>query len=260
MSDKYERLLDHLSQTEGWVTAAELSDQLGVTTRSVRSYVTAAKAAAHPLSIISSSTTGYRLNREAYATFASGALRRTSDGSTPQDRVHHLVRRLTEAPEGVDIHALADSLFVSESTIEGDLRKVKTLGEDAGLALTRRGSLVALVGSEGDRRRILGKLFRSESAQGFLELESVQKEFASENLGAFKTDLIALLDSHGYFVNEYGINSVLLHVAIAVDRVSRHQRMPESAPTGTTDDAPIPPSLAALVRQHFDVEPRGLHP
>jgi len=36
MSDKYERLLDHLVQSDGWVTASELADQLGVTTRSVR--------------------------------------------------------------------------------------------------------------------------------------------------------------------------------------------------------------------------------
>ncbi len=49
MSDKYQRLLDQLVQSDGWVTARELADQLGVTTRSVRSYVTAAKAAAHPL-------------------------------------------------------------------------------------------------------------------------------------------------------------------------------------------------------------------
>ena len=30
MSDKYERLLDQLVQSEGWVTATELADQLGV--------------------------------------------------------------------------------------------------------------------------------------------------------------------------------------------------------------------------------------
>src|SRR4051812_8575636 len=129
MSDKYERLLDHLVQSEGWVTASELADQLGVTTRSVRSYVTAAKAAAHPLPIISASTSGYFLNREAYATFASGARAKDSDFDPPRDRVHHLVRRLTEAPDGLDIHDLADSLFVSESTIESDLRKVKALGD-----------------------------------------------------------------------------------------------------------------------------------
>jgi lichenan operon transcriptional antiterminator len=162
MSDKYERLLDYLSQTEGRVTAAELAEKLGVTTRSVRSYVTAAKAAAHPLPIISSSTNGYRLNREAYASFSSGT--RPREQNTPRDRVHHLVRRLTEAPDGLDIHDLAESLYVSESTLESDLRKVKALGEDAGLVLRRRGSVVTLAGEEAEHRRLLSKLFRSETS------------------------------------------------------------------------------------------------
>jgi lichenan operon transcriptional antiterminator len=248
--DKYERLLDHLSQADTRVTAAELAEQLGVTTRSVRSYVTAAKAAAHPLNIISSSTTGYRLNREAYAAFSSGPRSREAEHETPRDRVHHLVRRLTEAPRGLDVHALAESLYVSDSTIESDLRKVKVLGEEAGLTLTRSGSTVALVGAEADYRRVLSKLFRTESAQGFLELENVQREFASDDLAAFKTGLIAMLESRGYFVNEYGVNSVLLHVAIAVDRVIRSSATDATAVVAT----PMGDALAALAREHFDVE------
>lgn len=254
MSDKYERLLDHLVQTDGWVTAAELADHLGVTTRSVRSYVTAAKSAAHPLAIISASTSGYRLNREAYATFASGVRARDSDFDTPRDRVHHLVRRLTEAPNGLDVHELADSLFVSESTIENDLRKVRSLSEDAGVSLTRRGSTVVLTGSEADHRRLLSKLFHSESAQGFLELENVQKEFASENLAEFKTDLIRMLEDQGYFVNEYGVSSVLLHVAIAVDRVTRDQRLPAvEARLRNAETEPVTSGLAILISTHFNI-------
>ncbi|GAB3607140.1 PTS sugar transporter subunit IIA [Conyzicola nivalis] len=249
MSDKYERLLHYLSQSDNRVTAAELAEHLGVTTRSVRSYVTAAKAAAHPLSIISSSTNGYRLNREAYATFASGG--RARDADTPRDRVHHLVRRLTEEPGGLDVHTLADSLYVSESTIESDLRKVKVLGEEAGLTLSRRGSVVSLTGTEAEYRRVLSKIFRTESAQGFLELENVQREFVSEDLGAFKTALIEMLEAQGYFVNEYGVNSVLLHVAIAVDRVIRR---PTPKIADAADPTPITAALADLTRSHFDVE------
>jgi lichenan operon transcriptional antiterminator len=252
MSDKYERVLDYLSQTEGRVTAAELAEKLGVTTRSVRSYVTAAKAAAHPLPIISSSTNGYRLNREAYASFSSGS--RTREQNTPRDRVHHLVRRLTEAPDGLDIHDLAESLYVSESTLESDLRKVKALGEDAGLALRRRGSVVTLAGEEAEHRRLLSKLFRSESAQGFLELENVQREFGSADLGPFKTDLIAMLDSQGYYVNEYGVSSVLLHIAIAVDRVSRDQHLGGPVDdAGSTSHTPVAAALSTLIDRHFKV-------
>ena len=67
MADKYERMLELLAQTDDWMTASELADQLGVTTRSVRNYVAAAKTAAHPLPILAASTAGYRLNRDAFA-------------------------------------------------------------------------------------------------------------------------------------------------------------------------------------------------
>lgn len=245
MIDKHERLLDYLAQAEGWVTAAELADKLGVTTRSVRSYVTAVKSSAHPLEVIASSTAGYRLNRELYAEFLRGATTRQAE--RPRDRHYHLVRRLGDAPEGLDIFALAESLYVSESTIESDLRKIKSTIEESDLALTRRGSIVGLAGSEVNLRKLLSRMFRDEEAQGFLELESIQREFESANLRAFKTDLIGKLDSHGFFVNEYGVNHVLLHVAIAIDR-TKGLELPRADVTGMTEE------LAELVRRHFAVE------
>lgn len=265
MSERQERLIAYLSRATSWVTAGELSDHLGVSTRSVRSYITAAKAAAHPLELVESSPSGYRLNREVYAVIA-GTGRDEAQG--PRDRLYSLARRLVDTPDGVDLHSLADSLFVSESTIEADLRKLRADFGDLGLALSRQDNLVRISGSEQDLRRLLSRMFQQDGAQGFLELESIELEFASTNLREFKTDLIAMLDSHGYFVNEYGINNVLLHVAIAVDRVTRHPNgdadtagaasgagevgadaLPEPAPRG--DD--IPGELARIAAEHFGV-------
>ncbi|WP_255560064.1 BglG family transcription antiterminator [Salinibacterium sp. M195] len=238
-------MIEYLAQAEGWVTASELADKLGVTTRSVRSYVTAVKSSALPLEVIDSSTAGYRLHRENYSEFLKGASNRETE--RPRDRQYHLVRRLGDAPQGVDIYALAESFFVSESTIEADLRKIKSGLVESGLTLTRRGSLVILAGSEPNLRRLLSKMFRDEDTQGFLELESIQQEFESSDLRGFKTSLLELLDSHGYFVNEYGINHVLLHVAIAADRT------PQTSPK-LVDPAPkFTNELAALIADHFSV-------
>ncbi|WP_382303765.1 BglG family transcription antiterminator [Herbiconiux sp. UC225_62] len=252
MRAKYERMLDYLAETDDWVTAGELADRLGVTTRSVRSYVTSVKTAAKPLDVITSSTSGYRLNREAYASFVTDLRSRDSESGSPRERVHFIIRALGDAPSGVDVYDLAASLYVSESTVEADLRKAKILIEEAGLSLVRRGSAVSLAGSELNRRRLLSRIFRDESAQGFLDLENIQREFASDNLGAFKSDLLAMLDGEGYFVNEYSINNVLLHVAIAVDRVSKEQSI------GPAEERPVSESIRAiaerldgLIRAHF---------
>ncbi|WP_241977601.1 BglG family transcription antiterminator [Cryobacterium cheniae] len=255
MSDKQTRMLDFLSQTPAWVTAGELADLLGVTPRTVRSYVTSLKLAAVPLEIIESGPAGYRLDLEAFALYRSSARAQADDAETPRDRLYALVRRLTESPEGLDVYAVSAELFVSDSTIDADLTKVRQLLPDTGLTLSRHGSVITLTGSETDRRRLLSRMFREESSRGLLELEAIQREFASESLGAFKTDLIAMLDSQGYFVNEYGTNDVLLHVAIAIDRVTR-RTAPVTADTAESVASPdaMTLALAALIVRHFHVE------
>jgi lichenan operon transcriptional antiterminator len=250
MHEKYERLLDYLSQTDGWVTAAELADRLGVSTRSVRSYVTAAKGASHPHDTIQSGVLGYRVDRDALAAFRAEG--RAFEPETPRDRIYQLVRLLGNAPDGLDARSLSSRLFVSESTLEQDLRKVKNLVELDDLSLLRRGNHVTLVGSETNHRRLLSRMFREESSQGFLELERVQREFESENLGGFKTEMIAMLDEHGYFVNEYGVNNVLLHLMIALERQDREQPGAVQAATGPRV-AEIAAALSVLIVRHFSV-------
>ncbi|MCS5721201.1 BglG family transcription antiterminator [Herbiconiux sp. CPCC 203407] len=253
MRAKYERLLDYLAAADDWVTAGELADRLGVTTRSVRSYVTSVKTAAKPLEVIASSTSGYRLNRDAYATFMAARRSRETDTGSPRERVHFIIRALGDAPAGLDIYDLAANLFVSESTVEADLRKAKLLVDDAGLSLVRRGSTVSLAGSELNRRRLLSRVFRDESAQGFLDLENIQREFSSENLSGFKSDLIAMLDGNGYFVNEYSIDNVLLHIVIAVDRVGKNLSIePAEGPKASETIREVAGHLDELIRSHFD--------
>jgi lichenan operon transcriptional antiterminator len=269
LSENQERLLDYLSTADRWVEAGELADRLGVTTRSVRNYVTAVRE--RSTVAIASSPDGYRIDAGSYARHL-GARPTADPQGTPRDRLHALVRRLGDAPDGLDVFALAAELHVSDSTVEADLRKVRALVEDAGLALRRTGSAVRLEGSERDFRRLLSRMFRDESAQGFLPLETVQREFASDSLRAFKTDLIRELTERGFFVNEYGVDNVLLHVAIAVDRLARAPRRAEDgdgldSPAAGVPDAQDPTSgaaadptalairdvLARLLAAHFDV-------
>ena len=258
MSDKQTRMLDFLSQSPSWITAGELADRLGVTPRSVRSYVTAVKAAAHPLTLIESGPAGYRLNRDEFAAFTAEHRTRTreSEAETPQQRLYHLVRDLTESVDGLDVYRLAAEHFVSDSTIEADLARVRQLLADSGLTLVRHGSIVTLDGSETDQRKLLSRMFREESARGMIDLETIQREFTSgqagaDSLGAFKTDLIGMLDGQGYFVNEYGINNVLLHVAIAIDRVSKHL---SPTPAVTEPPSELATSLSGLITTHFEVQ------
>src|SRR3954463_16666468 len=139
MADRTPQLLEHLARAEGWIAASELAERLGVSTRTVRSYVTAIKAAAGPLEVITSGTSGYRLNREAYAEYASSTRSGTGTPNSPRERLAFLVSRLTQSRAGSSVHDLASALFVSESTLESDLRRLRDRARDCGVELVRSG-------------------------------------------------------------------------------------------------------------------------
>lgn len=217
MADKSPLLLAYLSRASGWTPASELAEHLGVSTRTVRSYVTAVKAAAAPLDVILSSPDGYRLNRDAHSEYAARD-RAAERAGTPRERITFLVTRLTHAGAELDVHELADSLFVSPSTVEADLRQVRALARESGLELVRVGDHVRLEGPDAGHRRMVSRLFSEEQAHGMVDLRRVQESFGIDDLSGFKTDVIDVLEHQGYAINEFGLDRVLLHTAIAVER------------------------------------------
>ncbi|MGV3711604.1 BglG family transcription antiterminator [Pseudolysinimonas sp.] len=217
MADKSPLLLAYLSRASGWTPASELAEHLGVSTRTVRSYVTAVKAAAAPLDVILSSPDGYRLNRDAHSEYAARD-RAAERAGTPRERITFLVTRLTHAGAELDVHELADSLFVSPSTVEADLRQVRALARESGLELVRVGDHVRLEGPDAGHRRMVSRLFSEEQAHGMVDLRRVQESFGIDDLSGFKTDVIDVLEHQGYTINEFGLDRVLLHTAIAVER------------------------------------------
>ena len=239
-------MLDILSRRAAWVTAAELAHDLGVTTRSVRSYAAALGE------FVESGPTGYRARPEAYAVAGSSA---QDPAGSPQERLVFLARRLLDEPEGLDIFEAAESLFVSESTIESDLTRIRGLLADTELTLERKGSVLRLAGPEIARRRLISRLFRDEMRQSVVDVARIQEAFASRGLAEFKTDLVAMLDARGFFVNEYGVNDVLLHMAVALDRVAKDRVLPAAGdPQVSETIQALAADLGRLVEKHFAVE------
>jgi lichenan operon transcriptional antiterminator len=264
VSERWQRLVDELARVDGWTTAGELADRLGVTTRTVRTWVANANAAGDA-AVVRSGSDGYRVDRAALA--ARGERPAPESSDRPDGRQARLIRRLVDIDDGVDLYETAAELHISDSTLEGDLTRVRARLDGTGLALERRGSLVRLIGPESARRRLLGDLFRAESARGRGALDALRRRFPA--LPGFRTALIAGLDDAGYAPNEYAIDDVLLHLAIAVDRVTRDRMLgagteawsaagPAVAPeagTGTEAgaDDPIDGLIDALVRDLLGV-------
>ncbi len=239
---RQDRLLTLLMRDGDWMTAATAADALGVTPRSVRSYVTAVNGRIPGGTAIESGPQGYRAGPDAVA-----ALRADADAGTPRDRLHTLVRALLDAHDGIDVYETADMLFVSPATIEADLARVRGLLGGTELTLERSGSRARLRGTEAAQRRLLSRLAHDEMDAGSFDLEALRRTLGAGSLGAeafrpFKTELVSGLGELGYFVNELGIADVVMHIAIAADRVARDRGLEAAA-----DDDPARSEIGALI-------------
>ncbi|WP_396652472.1 BglG family transcription antiterminator [Microbacterium radiodurans] len=235
-----------------WVTASSLADSIGVTPRSIRSYVTALNARVAGGVVVESGPQGYRAGAD------SAAAVRVEDAGTPRDRLHRLVRSLLDAPEGIEVFETADAFFVSPATIDGDLARVRGLLGGTELSLERTASRARLRGTEMAQRRLLSRLAHDETDDGSFDLESLRRTLGERSVGAvafgpFKDDLVAELTGLGYFVNEFGIGDVVMHIAIAADRISRGRALELAHADDAPQRAQVGEILDRLTQRHLGV-------
>ncbi len=251
---RQDQLLSSLMRQSGWATAGSLADRLGVTPRSIRSYVAALNARAPGGDAVESGPAGYRAGQG-----ARDALRMRQAGeSAPRDRLHSLVRMLLDVPAGIDVFRTADELHVSEATLEADLSRVRALLEGTDLVLERDRAVVRLRGTEAAQRRLLSRLAHDEMDAASFHPETFRSALAgsavpAHAVGPFKSALVRELGELGYYVNELAISDVLLHIAIAAERVAAGHALESGAAAAREEIPRVGAVIARLAADKFGV-------
>lgn len=249
---RQDMLLATLLRQGGWATAGTLADLLGVTPRSIRSYVSALNVRVP--GAVESGPAGYRAG-----TAAREALRaRSGAESAPRDRLQSVVRLLLSEPEGIDVFETAAHLHVSDATVDADLARVRGLLDGSGLTLDRDRDMVRLRGSEGARRRLLSRLAHDEMDAASFHPDTFRRALTGDRVdadavGPFKSALVRELGGLGFFVNELAISDVLLHVAIAADRVAAGHALEAATATDRPEIEQVGSVIARLADEYFSV-------
>lgn len=254
---QHDQLLTLLAREQRWVPARDLAAALGVSSRSIRSYVSALNTRVDGEIAVESGAQGYRAGPAAVTAMREDVGRIPS---TPKSRLRALIRMLLDAPSGIDAHRSADGFHVSDATFEADLVKLRKLLASYSLSIMRRGSCIELVGSEVAKRQLFTWVVREEcAAVGEPTAERLREVFAPDSpghrvFGPFRAALEEHLGRSGYVLNELSAADTLLHVAIVAERAVR------SAPLDvirvesmTADGHEMAEMLGALAVRHLGV-------
>ncbi|OLS35412.1 transcription antiterminator [Bacillus sp. MRMR6] len=250
--EREKEIVQFLLNKNDWVKADILAKQFSVSTRSIRKYINEINENTSPSLLIISSNLGYQINESVYHGLLRENPTETPRGLTPLERLYYLLKQSFTHSEGMDIFDVSEEIYVSTSTIEGDLKKAKSLLGKFNLSFKRDGDLIILSGLEQDKRKLMSHIFYEETKDHFLRIGSIQAAFGYD-LKDFKDELIKVLSSYNLYINEYTIGNILLHIVIATERVSQHRTISEENIKALTNTKEYQAALeiAKLIKSKF---------
>ena len=216
MNSRRQDLLKRLSEGDSWIKGKNLATLLDVSDRTIRTDVDEINKK-YPGIIESSTREGYRINVEKYNVIKGSMV---EIPQTPEDRAMYIIKQLLFHKNNLSFYELQEKLYVSEHTIEGDIKRVRTILKPySGIRLVRERNHIFFDGSEQVKRRLYRDLLSNEIHGNFLNLDRIAALYEKFDLLKIVDILETVLQNHNYSFRETSIPMIIIHVGITIERI-----------------------------------------
>jgi len=249
------QLLAFLNSREGWITAGQISEAVLISNRTVRNYVVHINEELKPLDIEIKSLhgCGYQLNCPEEKKALLGELMFSADNlQTREDRVAYLLPQIIESENGLDFYNLENEMFISHSTLDGDIgRMIDDYENNAPfLSFIKKGSVITAEDNEWKKRVALCKLFSRQSNNNFYfdmpDNIYIKGRLSEEILRSIKNSL----NKFSYILNLQTCFETLLYIAVSEKRIDSGNDIGEFI----FDDSRIEPVIKDIINDFFENE------
>ena len=234
-------------------TASYISDYIGCSVRTVKSCIAAIKNE-YPGLILSSSK-GYTISDNYEKEIPMDE--HNPIPQTPVERASYLITRLINSSTPISVAMLCDELCISDSTLYTTLKKVEHQISSYHLSIRNSKDHIQIVGKETSKRRLISSILYLESNLHFLSIDSIQKSFSQLDV-FYIHEMVSesLLEAH-YFINDYSLINLTLHLTIAIDRIKNSQTIQNSSANEYTHenhpDLDLAQKIANNLQEYFDI-------
>lgn len=221
-----------------FITSIELSEILSLSERTIRTYIRSTQSIAEEngAEIIAKQGYGYRLHLIHPMQFEmflnKNRLQPIGESNkaaleTAQDRQNYILNKLLIEDEHVYLDALADTLFISRSTLSKDINTIKELLEPYALQIVSKPNYGTCVqGKESDKRSFIINYFfkgsRFNSVQEYLDHTSYFDDIPTEHF------IIIILDEcrrNKIKLSDIMIQNILMHLTLSIKRIEKGLEM-----------------------------------
>ncbi len=217
MKPQYVKILRYLSIQMQWVSSQTLSEEVNCSKRSIKTYMKELNGL-YP-EVIYSSNKGYKGNVQKIASIIE-----TMKQEIPQtqgERVAFILKKIVESKESLSLLDISDELFISDSTIKGDIKSIFPMLKDSNLQLLIDQQTIQLVGKEREKRKLLSTILYAEADGQFFDIERIKTTFQQIDITFIRDVIIDTFSTYHFFTNDYALANIILHIAIALERMKQ---------------------------------------
>lgn len=221
LGERLTTLLSLISQDE-YKTVDEFAQKMSLSTKTVRGLLQELneQLQTHGAEVLHERGKGYRLKVQDLDKFQTIFLK--ADSNIPQDsrgRVRFLIEYFLKDDCYTKVETLCEKLYVSRKTLTSDLRQAEDFFNRFQLTLERKPHYgMRLVGDEFHKRQCLSEYLQERNpGMEHTALEENAQEYELAQM------LVELLEQENYHITDVGLNSLVVHVAVAIQRIQSGQ-------------------------------------
>lgn len=175
------KLLNILKEQKRWIKGKELASFLNVSDRTIRADINKISQNFVNQIILTDKHKGYFLKDDTKKEVKYIEKNRIPQNS--QERLVYLLHKLLFSDKPLDLHEIEDEIFISEYSLENDLKNIKNkISQYSNLTLSRSKNYIFLDGTESEKRSFYKKLLEEETSGNFLNMNALAELYTDFDL------------------------------------------------------------------------------
>ncbi|WML37624.1 PRD domain-containing protein [Clostridium sp. OS1-26] len=221
LNKRQEKIIMIMQESKDWILGKELAKVMRVSGRTIRSDIAQINNFYEDILIESSVKQGYRINEDKFL-----SLYIEPDEIIPQtseERCTYIIKELLFKQNEINLISLQNKVFVSDYSIENDIKKIKRMIEPyKSLRLIRSKNYASLVGKEEEKRKLYKQLLEKETKGNLLNLNKIASFYKSFDLIEIKDILEETFKNFNYRERELEFTILIAHIGIAIERIMKN--------------------------------------
>jgi lichenan operon transcriptional antiterminator len=230
MNDRKRRILRYMLASSSFITSDELAQKVGVTSRTIRNDIKLLNEDLHQyeIDIQSIRGKGYALsvkNQEKFQELmgkvsAEDMIVTPERPESKEERVVYIIKRLLLTHQYIKLEDLAHELYVSRSTVQGDLKEVKKRLEFYNLVFLQKPNYgLKVKGEEVKIRFCMSEYIFNRRSLSKEVNEHLGAIFAEQEISVVRRIMIEEIKKQQIILSDLSLNNLVVHLLISYKRI-----------------------------------------